>query len=57
MSMRFITPASLNSISNSIQIDRELCKIVDAEVFAFLHSCDLESRLRSIRIVPKCTVQ
>ena len=45
MSMRFATLASLNSRPNSIQI---LCEIIDTEVFTFSHSCDLESRSRSM---------
>ena len=37
--------------SNSIQIHWKLCEIIDTEVFAFLHSCDLESRTKSNRLV------
>ena len=48
--MRFSTPTSLNRtyIPNFIQIDRKVCEIVWAKIFAFLHSCDLESMSRSI---------
>ena len=37
MSMRFITPTSLNSNANSIQIVKKLCEIIRAAVFAFWH--------------------
>ena len=51
--MRFIIPTSLNSIPNSIQIDGKLGEIFAAEVFAFRHSYDLESRSRPKRLVSK----
>ena len=57
MSMEFITRTRLNSIPNSIQIDRKLSEIIGAEVFAFSHPCDLESRSMSTRLVSKCRVQ
>ena len=57
MSMRFITPTSLNSIPNSIQIDWTCCETIGAQVLAFLHFCELESRSRSIRLVSKCRIQ
>ena len=47
----------VSSIPNSIQIDQKICEIPGAEVVAFSHSCDLESRLWSIRLVSKCRVQ
>ena len=56
-SMRFITSTSLNSIPNSIQINWKVCEIMGVEVFAFSHSCDLESSSRSIRPVLKYRVQ
>ena len=41
----FIRPASLVcSTPNFIKITQELWEITDAEVFAFLHSCNTESR-------------
>ena len=57
MKMRFITPTSLNSVTNSIQNDHKLCEITDAEICAFAHSCDLASMPRSVLLVPKCRVQ
>ena len=42
MSMRFVTLTSLNSMSNSIQIDWKLCEVIDADVIDFWHICDLE---------------
>ena len=54
MRMKFITPTNLNIIPNSTQIN---CQIIVAELFALSHSCDLESRSRSIRLVSKCRVQ
>ena len=56
MSTKFITSTILNSTPNSIQIDRNLYEIIAAEVFAFLHSCGLDSKSRSITLVPKCRV-
>ena len=47
MSMRFSIPTSLNSLPNSTQIDETLCEITGAEVCAFLHSFDPESRSSS----------
>ena len=44
MSMRFIKPTSLNSAQNSIHIDGELSELDAAQIFAFLHPCDLASR-------------
>ena len=56
MSMRFATPTGVNSIPNSIQIDQIFYEIIDADIFAFSHSCDLESRSRSVRLVSKYRV-
>ena len=50
MNMRFTKPSSLNGIPNSIQIHSKLCEILDAEVFAVLHSHDLESKSRVNRV-------
>ena len=50
--MNFITPTSLNSIPHSIQTNWKLCEKTDAKMFAFSHSCDLEWKSRSIRLVP-----
>ena len=53
--MRFII--STNSISNSIQIDWELCETIGAVVLDFWNPCDLEWRSESLRLVTKCRVQ
>ena len=42
VSITFIGPASVNSIPTAIQIDQKLCEITGKEIFAFLHTCDLE---------------
>ena len=47
----FVTPGSLKSTANYFPINLKLCEIIGTEVFAFSHSCDLESRSRSIRLV------
>ena len=56
MSMRFITPTSLYSTQNSTQINWKFCEIIHAEFVVFSHSCDLESRSRSMTLVSKCRV-
>ena len=45
--MWYINPTSLNSITNSIITDQELCKTISVEVFHLIHPCDLDSRSRS----------
>ena len=57
MSMTLIAITILNGMPNSIQKDRKFCDIIAAEEFALLHSCDLESRSRSTKVVLKCRVQ
>ena len=57
MSMKFITPTSLNRIPNFIQINWKLCELIGTQLFSFSHSCDLESRSKSITLVSKCRVQ
>ena len=56
MSMKFIKLLNPNSRANSIKIHWKLGEIIGAEVFAFSHSCDLQSKSRSIRLVSKCRV-
>ena len=58
MNVKFITLISLN-VSPILfkSIERKFCEIIDAEVFAFSHSCGLESRSRSVTLVLKCRVQ
>ena len=41
------------SIPNSIKIDFPFCEITITEFVAFLHSCDLESRLKSLKLGSK----
>ena len=50
MKMRFITPTSLNTKPNSIQIKWKLWEMIGTEVFASLHSCDLEPQPKSLRL-------
>ena len=50
MSMRFIRLLSQQH-TNPIHTDGELYKTTDTDDFAFLHSCGLESRSKSHRLV------
>ena len=38
---------------NSVKIHSELCEIIGAQTFTFLHSCKFSSRPRSLRLVSK----
>ena len=53
----FIKISSLNNVPNFSQTDNKLCELTGAEIFAFTHSSDLESRSRSIRVIAGCVVQ
>ena len=48
---------NLYSIPNFIKMDNRLCDMFGAEVFVFLHPCDLEWKSRSLRLVSKHRVQ
>ena len=42
---------------SEFQTNNELCEINYAKGFAFLHPSDLESRLQTLKLVPKCRIK
>ena len=49
--MRFHVTNKFQKYNKLHPIDLEICETVGAEVFAFLHLCDLESKSTSLTLV------